>query len=404
MLLATSSRLAACAALLAAFAFAPRADAAPPRNLYTDPSVDLRGFSAPTDPRAGLYTEPASSPATGAWNVGLWASYASRGVSDPSHDLGSAYGSRGAYPVRNQLSFDAVANIGIAERLALGLDLPFALYQNGDAAPGAGSSDLPAQALGDLGVIAKVTLVKPTGGDLGGFALALHERFTLPTGSESSYLGEGFITSETRLLAEYRLLGIGLHATSGFKYRQAETFTYVVSNGDGVDTPSETTFGSELPFGVGLSFKPQAFGVDPEGRLTGFIEWHGALPLFPVHPFESKLPSRSALALSARYQLGSDLSLLAGIEARLGYGIANAPFRAVLSIGWAPRNHDVDNDGVPDDVDQCRELPEDTDGFQDDDGCPEGDNDDDGVPDEEDACPNQAGPESDDPKTNGCPI
>ena len=60
---------------------------------------------------------------------------------------------------------------------------------------------------------------------------------------------------------------------------------------------------------------------------------------------------------------------------------------------------DRDGDGIPDVRDQCPDEPEDVDGFQDDDGCPELDNDQDGVLDASDKCPNEPGPASND----GCP-
>jgi OmpA-OmpF porin, OOP family len=64
---------------------------------------------------------------------------------------------------------------------------------------------------------------------------------------------------------------------------------------------------------------------------------------------------------------------------------------------------DSDNDGVPDDVDQCPDMPEDKDGFQDEDGCPDFDNDNDGIYDSQDQCPND--PEDFDgfEDSDGCP-
>jgi outer membrane protein OmpA-like peptidoglycan-associated protein/opacity protein-like surface antigen len=64
---------------------------------------------------------------------------------------------------------------------------------------------------------------------------------------------------------------------------------------------------------------------------------------------------------------------------------------------------DRDRDGVPDVVDICPDDPEDRDGFDDDDGCPDRDNDDDGIPDIADLCPNQ--PEDFDgfEDEDGCP-
>ncbi|MFW5960779.1 MAG: OmpA family protein, partial [Chitinivibrionales bacterium] len=65
--------------------------------------------------------------------------------------------------------------------------------------------------------------------------------------------------------------------------------------------------------------------------------------------------------------------------------------------------YDRDGDGIPDEVDQCPDVPEDVDGFEDDDGCPDFDNDGDGIYDVDDKCPDEPedfdGFEDDD----GCP-
>ena len=65
-----------------------------------------------------------------------------------------------------------------------------------------------------------------------------------------------------------------------------------------------------------------------------------------------------------------------------------------------PVAKDTDGDGIPDDIDRCPLDPEDYDGFQDEDGCPDPDNDGDGVVDKVDACPNMPGPI----ENKGCPI
>lgn len=61
---------------------------------------------------------------------------------------------------------------------------------------------------------------------------------------------------------------------------------------------------------------------------------------------------------------------------------------------------DPDADGIVGDADKCPNVPEDKDGFEDDDGCPEIDNDQDCVFDDADKCPLKPGPRS----TSGCPA
>ena len=64
---------------------------------------------------------------------------------------------------------------------------------------------------------------------------------------------------------------------------------------------------------------------------------------------------------------------------------------------------DSDGDGIEDRLDDCPDDPEDMDGFEDDDGCPEPDNDLDGIPDELDECPDEAEDYDGNEDGDGCP-
>lgn len=55
---------------------------------------------------------------------------------------------------------------------------------------------------------------------------------------------------------------------------------------------------------------------------------------------------------------------------------------------WSPYKGDIDNDGIPNHLDNCLNEPEDYDGYFDLDGCPDPDNDNDGILDVDDYCPN----------------
>ncbi len=54
---------------------------------------------------------------------------------------------------------------------------------------------------------------------------------------------------------------------------------------------------------------------------------------------------------------------------------------ASIGFGWPVTAADTDGDGIPDYRDECPNVPEDRDGYQDEDGCPDPDNDGDGIPD-----------------------
>jgi len=380
------------------------------------PALDLRRLALPTDEAGGLFTEPARAPGPLNWNAALVSSYAARLVV-----LEDAAGSEVAVPLRHQVSLDYLFAIGLGDRVALGLSLPSLLYQEGDLieAAVAEAGPLPTSALGDVALTAKAVLLPA--GDLGGLALGAVARVTLPTGDPASYVSEGTATGELRVLSELSLVALGLRATAGVKVRGEETL-FVGQR-----------FGHELPWGAALVLRPQALGWDDKGRWSWAVETHGAIALTPS--FGAAAGSPASIGPTARYT-PSELSFLAGAELPLSSAVGTPALRVVLGLGWAPRFLDADKDGIQDEKDECPELAEDRDGFQDGDGCPDFDNDDDGVgdeddrcpaekedadgfededgcldpdddhdaiPDAKDACPREAGPDSADPKLRGCP-
>jgi OOP family OmpA-OmpF porin len=381
------------------------------------PSLNLRRLELPTDEAGGLYTEPAKAPGPLNWNAAIVASYANRLVV-----LKDGSGAEVAVPVRHQLSLDYLFGVGLGDRIALGLSLPSVVYQAGSDVGDrvSGAAPLPKSALGDVGLSAKAVLLPA--GDLGGFAVAALARVTLPTGDPTSYVSDGKPTGELRVLSELSLVALTVRATVGAKVRGQET-SYV---GQG--------FGHELPWGAAVVLRPQAFGWDQQGRWLWSVETHGAVAVTPS--FGAAAASPAVIGAVARYT-PSEFSVLAGVEMPLTSAVGVPSVRGVLGLGWAPRFLDADGDGIEDSKDECAELAEDRDGFQDSDGCLDFDNDDDGVGDEEDkcptekedadgfedqdgcldpdddhdgipdvkdTCPREAGPDSPDPKLRGCPL
>ena len=87
--------------------------------------------------------------------------------------------------------------------------------------------------------------------------------------------------------------------------------------------------------------------------------------------------------------------------------VANELSNSRTEIAKCPKDfEDKDHDGIADSVDSCPDAPEDYDGYQDEDGCPEketADRDNDGIPDFRDKCPTK--PEDYDgfEDKDGCP-
>src|SRR5581483_9169557 len=129
--------------------------------------------------------------------------------------------------------------------------------------------------------------------------------------------------------------------------------------------------------GVGLKYAiTPLFGLRIDGRVVG-------------------APNTNQNGYSANYEV------MGGISFTLGGHAAPPPPPPPPPAPVAVK--DSDGDGIPDDVDKCPNAPEDKDGFEDSDGCPDPDNDHDGIPDTIDKCPNE--PEDVDgfQDQDGCP-
>jgi hypothetical protein len=368
--------------------------AASPASAQTLPSLDVRTWRPSTDPIANLVLEPVATPGPWGFSAGAWLDYANRPV--------VLRAATSFVPVRNQLGADLTLDLGLGSRAAIGLDLPAFLDQGGSSGlpptvltPGR----LPTSGLGDLAVTGKGAIVT---NEMGGFGLAALADVTVPTGNRESFMGEGSATVTARLLADYSLVLGSLQASLGYTLR---TDHHAWPAGGAI-------FGDQIPWTFGFMLHPGiVHALDNGDRQTWEVALHGSLPAGPAGPFGtgdqgSAMLSPVLLAFSDRVALGHyrDAYVLVGGDVGITNAVGVPTIRAVVSFGWAPRNHDKDHDGVPDDVDQCPEIPEDIDGFEDQDGCPDLDNDDDGILDKDDACPNVKGVPSTDPKKNGCPA
>lgn len=391
-------------AAMAAFALVA-AGAARRAGADPAPSIDARTFRPPTDPRAGLLLEPVTTPGPWMWNAGLFVDYAR----DPVALRGGADNHALGHPLADRIGADLVFDIGLGDRAAVAVDVPFSLWQDGTPSAGFSSSvvdggKVPTAGLGDVAITAKATIVSnDRKGIAVGPGLAARSTVTLPTGDPSSFAGEDALTASAEVVGEYAVGAAAVRASLGY-FLRPERRTWPVGAG--------VTFGDAVTWAMSFVLRPKAFfpSLDEDDRQIWELGAHGAVPAGPVAPFGlgdagASALSPAVLVLDDRIGLGHyrDAYLAAGAEVGLDQAVGVPIVGGVVALGWAPRNHDHDDDGVLDDADQCPELPEDRDGIQDEDGCPEDDADSDGVLDQDDACPLVAGVPSKDPKKNGCP-
>jgi Thrombospondin type 3 repeat len=361
----------------------------------TRPGVDLRTLRPSADPRAALVLEPTSTLRGGTFAINGWLSYSALPVSI-LREGGGVY----ARPVSHQLTLDLQASFGIGERVSVDLNVPMSLQASGSAALNssiANSASVDAFALGDPWLGAKVNLRSNSAGGLG---LSLRGGVTLPAGQRTAFTGERGLRPELTMIADYSLIVGGIQAQLGARVRSVQP-----------EWPAESglRFGQDVPWTIGAWFNPSILKVDDARRQRWEIALRGAIPMGPQYPFGAGSPGSAtrtpvSLALSNRIELGAarDFSLVLAADIGLTAAVGVPAIRMVTGLRYAPSLHDADGDGIRDDQDQCPDVAEDRDGFEDDDGCPDIDDDKDDIPDKVDACPRVAGAASKDPKRNGC--
>ena len=294
--------------------------------------------------------------------------------------LRDAAGNVASRPLHTGLTTDLTASLGLFGWSELGIGLPLHLVYDGDAYA-AGTARLDASpGVGDLRLVPKFALLR-RGTVQRHVLLGLAVPVSLPTGSDEAARGAGGVGVQPELLFAFHAGKLGLGFDAGYRYRSHH--------------PADLPWGDEITLDPWLSVAlTRALTL----RVEGFAEKEvGAHVSGADFPFE--------LLAGIDYAIGDWDLYLAGSRG-ITDGIGDPAIRIIAGVRYrhdAPRHEgfeDSDRDGIPDKDDRCRNEPEDEDGFQDEDGCPDPDNDEDGIPDTQDECPELKGDRAHD----GCPA
>ena len=258
--------------------------------------------------------------------------------------------------------------LGLLDKLTLFAGLPVQLHMKGS-----GSTD--GAGVGDLWLGGRFTVL---GGPKRVFGLGLEGIAHLPTAewsdSRQRFSGDEIGSYDFAMMIEARPGPVVLGLRPGVRLRKREILD------------DQLTIGNELLFSAYAQVR-----IIP--ALTAYAE------VFGNSAFSSFFKDR-ATPLEALFGLKGwlgDFTIGAAAGPGLTRGYGTPEYRLVGMVGYAqrakpttPRDLDADRDGVPEPWDSCHTEPEDHDGLEDADGCPEPDNDNDGIPDSADRCPDEA--------------
>ena len=339
--------------------------------------------------------------------------YAEHGIIDDGH----GFDDPSFLPTLTTEDFRLQMALQWKERIAVAAALPFRRYA---AAEGGRIPAFSADGWSDLQLSASAELVS-----------LLHEVWDMglwgsvrfPTGEEEKGLSTGVTEGEVGLRSSISLFEDSVKPVTHFTVNVGYRFNRNEANGYGVLAPEYASVDS-----TGI-FPPSypALGVDDPASANDQLLLRAALEVrrqwarifleysvdwLAWSPIASYRESPSWITPGV--SLGSEGSLT--FQAAWAIGLwtddAHTPFTPKLpewmvSVGLSYPfflgTRDRDGDGVKDRQDRCPDLPEDRDGFQDGDGCPDWDNDHDGIPDRKDLCPTEAEDRDGFEDQDGCP-
>lgn len=302
-------------------------------------------------------------------------------------EMGESCDSEGArrFPdvkvVENIITADLMGSLTPTPRLQLGLRLPVTWLRG----QGIRSDGVPEEeALNGFGLGDPEFEVKyrAHGGVNDPFVVGVAAFVTAPIGdliAEGKYVGDSSPTAGGRVILDGSHGGFGYAVNLGGAYRN-EARVGSASVGP------EARYSAGVGYQVSPVFRPvlDVFGSSRFSSTSGenTLEVLGAVQIQPI-------------GLPVVITAGAGTTLIEGI------GVPNV--RALLGATWVVERKDADDDGIDDNIDQCPTEPEDRDGYEDSDGCPDRDNDLDGLPDDADKCPSQAEDVDGFEDTDGCP-
>jgi large repetitive protein len=268
--------------------------------------------------------------------------------------------------------------VGLFDYVHVSFYLPLTIFQSAEF-PGQKVGAVDAFGVGDLRMLVKGSIPLPKSQP---YHLAVVSDFIIPSGNEDAYMGMAGPGWRNDVVFEFSRAGWGSILNLGYQI-QADTEVYNIIDGDKIF--------------YGLGGKVRLMGnFDAAVTMNGWIS--------AVRPFYHAPENGLEMMFGLRYHFDKDWQFEGGggLPISGAYGVPLSRF----SLGASYTYHldlDKDNDGLLDFEDQCPDEPEDIDGQEDEDGCPDPDSDNDGLTDDVDGCPEEAEDMDGFEDEDGCP-
>jgi OmpA-OmpF porin, OOP family len=283
--------------------------------------------------------------------------------------------------VKSMLAGQLSGAYGLSEKLQLGAMLPMIFNLTGDGLDPAtamrAASELRVAGLGDLALELKYRLQRTNT-----YSLAAMGGLTVPSSfgsGGSKFIGDDLPTLRAKFAAQFNRGVFTAGVNIGAIFRKPRTIY-------------ASEVGQQLTWGAGAAVR-----VTPRFQIVGEAFGRTGLAKFDL----DRSPTEASGGI--RVLATNSWAVVAGGGAGLVKGIGSPDVRAFLSLGYAPDIRDTDGDGIANGRDNCIEVAEDRDGFEDRDGCPDPDNDGDRRDDTVDKCPDAAEDLDGFDDEDGCP-
>ena len=233
-------------------------------------------------------------------------------------------------------------------RARYALSAPVILYAPGDTVPGVESGSVAPVGLGEMMADVKYQILHRNHRKVG---LAVTGRSSLPTSTMASSLGTDGIMFELETGLDTELQGITLAMNLGHRQQPP------------VQTES-VEWGSQIYGRAGIA-KPfdesHAQGLSVEYNYATLYSDMGA-----------DYATAQEIMFGGWFSLKKYYQFRAGISKGLSSGMTTPAWRGIVSVSFLNKPPpDRDADGIVDKHDTCPDEPEDFDGFQDEEGCPD---------------------------------